>query len=290
MIKIIMRHMDDKTLFCLLKVNKYFRSFLHYDALWKERTLKNFGRGYMGETINCDFYRRLAKSAIRYEIPSSVYHGRVDALDENSLLKFSRSALEYLRKKEYLIRYGDIVYFEAEAEDDEYDEDENDDDSICFFVYDGQMLIKLDIDEDGDLPDIFHVLTPNHDRIFPLDYWHKALPEYDSVWLEPKALGEICFNIQHYNGRSHIQGTFELDQFYTLIETTSITENFSVDTEWSQKIKDHVLNSAKLLVAWQLDEAYIIRHIDFNRTRGTPLYFYVDSHPMFEDIVTIMDG
>lgn len=270
MVKIIMSYMDDRSLFCLLKTSKYFRSFLQHEVLWKTRTLKVFGRGYMGEGIDCNFYRRLAKTAILYEIPLSVYGQDTYGLDEAGFKKLSETALDYLAG-EYIIHYGDLVHFEADGNYNDHGK----------FIYDGQRLIELDGGEDsyGQLPDIFHVLTPNKNRIFPVDYWNKILPSNECIWLRPEELGRISFDVQIYNEKSYIQGTFELDQLYTLIDISPLVDDFSVDVAWLVKVKNHILKSTKLLVDWQCRNEDIEEYINFSQVQGIPLYFCVKSDP-----------
>ena len=270
MTKIIMNYMDDRSLFRLLKTNTYFRSFLQYDTLWKERTLKFFGRSHIKKVIDCDFYRGMAKKAIVYEIPLNVYDGDIHDLDQTELEEIFGPVLDYLRVKEYHINFGDLVHLEAAGD---YMNNGK-------FIYDGQKLIELDGEEEagyGDLPSIFYLLTPNRDRIFSLDYWSEALDGNRDVWLHTKALGAISFTIQYNKGKSYVQCIFELDQFYTLIDYVSIVDELTVDVERLEMVKKLILHSENLAVNWRCPDKDLLSSIDFSRVCGIPLYIDFDA-------------
>lgn len=268
MTKIIMNYMDDRSLFCLLKTNKYFRSFLQCDGWWKERTSKIFGRGKLEKETDCNLYRTLAKKAIVYEIPLSVYDGDIHGQDQNEFGKIVGKVLDYLNGREYKINYGDLVNFETSGGNKKHGYAKNQ----GKFIYDGRTLVAPNITEYYMLPSTFSVLTPNQDRIFPLDYWRDALVGNRRVWLTPAALGPISFSIQKYNGFSYIQGTFELDQFYTIIDVKSINSTSTIKEDVLENVKKSILQSEKLVVVWRFEDQWAC--IDLSLVRGIPLYIF----------------
>ena len=259
-----MNYMDDMTLFSLFKTNKYFRSFMRYDVLWRERTLKIFGHGYIKNVIDCNFYRRLARKSIMYEIPLSVHDGHVSDV-KIKFEELSQKALSYLTQQEYILRYGDLVRFEATGTF-----------NYSKLIFDGHQLIPLNYDENknGVLPNIFHVLTPNQGRVFPVDYWSETMICTDTVWLDIEALGSRLFEVHTYKNESYGLCMFGVNSLCTLIDTGPlVTIRHLTHTMWDD-FKNHISQSEKLAVCWDWKKNHTKNRIDFSRVRGVPVYIW----------------
>ena len=148
------------------------------------------------------------ESRSSYEIPLSVHDGHVSDV-KIKFEELSQKALAYLTQQEYILRYGDLVRFEATGTF-----------NYSKLIFDGHRLIPLNYDENenGVLPNIFHVLTPNQGRVtFPVDYWSETSDLSDTVWLDIEALGSRLFEVHTYKNKSYGLCMFGVNSLCTLI-------------------------------------------------------------------------
>ena len=202
----ILSQLNDVSLCRVMETSKYLSSFNNYEMMWKYKILDRYGKDILGSYDTRgfkNFYVILCKISREYgpdycffydTDPSDTWKEYYDSLrragfyeiPKNIIAKMSfysmkdkdltKIVLKFLYRQRIKVRRGDVIHFSCIPK---YR-------NTGKRIYDGKTFINLDytLDPDGNLPSIFHVLTPNNGRIYPLDYWEDCIDHNDYVWLD----------------------------------------------------------------------------------------------------------